>query len=387
MEKVLVAMSGGVDSCVTALLLREAGYQCIGVTMRMLCSPSAQKNAEDAAEVCRMLGVEHITLDETELFSHSVIDRFVTSYEQGLTPNPCIFCNRDLKFGRLWQLAQELGCDYLATGHYAQVVKDEEGQAHLYRGKNPLKDQSYVLWPVPQRVLQHVLLPLGTMESKEQVRQLAQDHGFATAFKSDSQDICFIPEGDYVQFLKDYTNTTPEPGPIVDEFGQTIGTHKGLISYTLGQRKGVGVAAKRKIYVTGKDAQTNTLFVGANELLYVNQFTVAEANWISGQVPDHPVQARVCATYQGHLFDALVEPLDANHLRIRVEAPMRAVCPGQSCVGYVDDEVLFGGVIEPAERPLRTAMQDFLALECQLDIVGDRDDSEDHDDHDEVSHV
>ena len=367
MKKVLVAMSGGVDSSVCAALLVEQGYECVGVTMQMLDTQSSVSDIHDAAKVCQKLGIEHKVLDERQWFKQLVIDQFVLAYEGGTTPNPCILCNRDLKFGRLWHYAQSLGCDFLATGHYAQIKRDEQGQAHVLRGVNPVKDQSYVLWPVPQSTLQHILLPLGSFETKEQVRQVAQDFGFEIAHKSDSQDICFIPDGHYQKFLEEYRGCPPEPGPIMDEFGEIVGVHKGLTSYTLGQRKGVGVAAQRKIYVTGKDAKTNTLFVGDNAYLFNTQYYAKDVNWISGKIPAHPVQAQVCSTYQGFLFDAIITPLEEGRVHIQTEKEMRAVCPGQSTVAYSGDEVIFGGIIEAPENPPLTAMQQFM-LEDTLDF-------------------
>lgn len=367
MDKVLVAMSGGVDSSVCAAILVSQGYECIGVTMQMLDTQSSQSDIRDAAKVCEKLGIEHKVLDERQWFKQLVIDEFVHGYEGGTTPNPCILCNRELKFRRLWDYAQSLGCEYLATGHYAQIKKDEQGIAHVYRGANPLKDQSYVVWPVAQSTLQHILLPLGSIESKEQVRKLAVDFGFEIAHKSDSQDICFIPDGHYQKFLEEYTGKAPEPGPIMDEFGEIVGVHKGLTSYTLGQRKGVGVAAQRKIYVTGKDAKTNTLFVGDNALLFNNHYYARDVNWLSGKTPDEPVRAQVCSTYQGFLFDALITPLEEGRVHIQTQKEMRAVCPGQSTVAYIGDEVIFGGIIELPETPPLTAMQQFM-LEDRLDF-------------------
>ncbi len=359
MSRVLVAMSGGVDSSVCAAKLVAEGYDCIGVTMRLQhCSQEA--DIQDAKDVCSALGIDHVVVDLRDEFDREVVSQFVQGYDDGLTPNPCILCNRSLKFGKLIEIADELECDFMATGHYAHVVRDEQGQAHLIRSENPLKDQSYVLWSVPQSSLKRVILPLGDFATKDEVRAYAREHGFKAASKGDSQDICFIPNGRYPEFLEEYKGKKPEPGPIVDEFGEVVGEHKGLTSYTLGQRKGVGVAAQRKIYVTGKDADTNTLFVGANDLLFTHEFYVEQANWCSGILPDQPVHAQICATYQGKLFDCIIHPLGEDRARIETEVAMRAVCPGQSAVAYVGDEVIFGGIIEKPEVEKLTALQEFM---------------------------
>ncbi len=359
MSRVLVAMSGGVDSSVCAAKLVEEGYECVGVTMR-LQDCAQESDIQDAKDVCASLGIEHIVVDLRDEFDQEVVSQFVQGYVDGLTPNPCIFCNRSLKFGKLIELADEYKCDYMATGHYAHVITDEEGTAHLIKSANPLKDQSYVLWSVPQNTLKRVILPLGDFASKEEVRAFAKERGFKAASKTDSQDICFIPNGRYTEFLEEYRGEKPEKGPIVDEFGEVVGEHKGLTSYTLGQRKGVGIAAQRKIYVTGKDAATNTLFVGANDLLFTNVFYVNQTNWISGVIPDTPVRAQICATYQGRLFDCTIYPLDDNRARIVTDTDMRAVCPGQSAVAYRGDEVIFGGIIEKPETEKLTALQEFI---------------------------
>ncbi len=375
MSRVLVAMSGGVDSSVCAAKLVAEGYECIGVTMHLQhCAQDA--DIQDAKDVCSALGIEHIVVDLREEFDREVVSEFVQGYVDGLTPNPCILCNRSLKFGKLIELADLYGCDYMATGHYAHVICDEEGVAHLIKSANPLKDQSYVLWSVPQKSLKRVLLPLGDFQSKDDVRAYAKEHGFKAASKGDSQDICFIPNGKYPEFLEEYRGKKPEPGPIVDEFGEVVGQHKGLTSYTLGQRKGVGVAAQRKIYVTGKDAASNTLFVGANDLLFTNEFYVEQTNWCSGITPNSPVSAQICATYQGRLFDCVITPLANNRAKIETSTPMRAVCPGQSAVAYIGDEVIFGGLIEKPELENLTALQEFMLSGddlFNLDELGEND--------------
>ena len=359
MNRVLVAMSGGVDSSVCAAKLVAEGYECVGVTMRLQhCSQDS--DIQDAKDVCDALGIEHIVVDLRDEFDKEVVGKFVQGYVDGLTPNPCILCNRALKFGKLIEIADEYECDFMATGHYAHVVLDDEGMAHLIKSENPLKDQSYVLWSIPQSSLKRVILPLGDFASKDDVRAYAKEHGFKVAFKTDSQDICFIPNGKYTEFLEEYRGEKPKPGPIVDEFGEVVGQHKGLTSYTLGQRKGVGVAAQRKIYVTGKDADSNTLFVGANDLLYVDEFYVEQVNWTSGVVPSEPVSAKICATYQGRFFDCIIHPLNNRHARVELLTPMRAVCPGQTAVAYIGDEVIFGGIIQKPEVEKLTTLQEFM---------------------------
>lgn len=358
MSRVLVAMSGGVDSSACAAKLIDEGYECVGVTMRMLCTSKTDSDIQDAKDVCDKLGIEHVVIDTVDDFDEHVISKFVEGYELGTTPNPCILCNRELKFGKLWRVAQELNCDYLATGHYARIEIDDKGQAHALMGVNELKDQSYVLWVVPQDTLKHVLLPLGDIESKDEVRRIAREHGLELAEKGDSQDICFVEDGKYPEFMREYTGKDPVPGPIIDEFGQEIGIHRGLTSYTLGQRKGVGVSAKRKIYVLDKIPEDNTLVVGDNTFLYSSEFYAHSANWVSGIIPDGPQRMQIVSHYHGYLFDATVTPLDNNRVKVVTDKQVRAVSPGQSVVGYLGNEVIFGGIIEKPKTPISAKLDE-----------------------------
>lgn len=392
MERVLVAMSGGVDSSVAALLLQEQGYDCIGVTMRLVVNETCNikkantccsaADVEDARSVCARMGMPHYVIDMTEDFDEQVIRRFVNSYEAGLTPNPCILCNRYLKFELLWEKAQLMGCDKIATGHYARVVTnpafqsvpgsqqaaqagEKQPSVRLFRAADAIKDQTYVLYPIQQEVLNHTLLPLGDFASKAEVRALAEKHGFVTAKKHDSQDICFVPDGDYGAFLEHYQKR-PEPlGSIVDTSGKLLGQHRGMARYTIGQRKGLGVAAGKRLYVVDKNAKTNTVVLGSVRQLYCKQFCVSPPNWIGSGLAiarqareeKEPFRAQVVTRYHGTSYDALVEIVSDGSLRVTPDEPISAVAPGQAAVLYLDGELLGGGSILLDGREL-----------CDLDV-------------------
>ena len=289
-EKVLVAMSGGVDSSVAAYLLQQQGYACIGVTMRLYENETAGiprghtccslDDVEDARAVAYDLGMPYYVLNFTEEFDEKVIRKFVQVYQNGGTPNPCIDCNRYLKFDHLLNRARELGCDYIATGHYVQRWQDENGRWGLRKNDDPGKDQSYVLYSLTQDQLAHTLFPLGGMH-KDAVRAIAEEQGLCNARKHDSQDICFVPDGDYAAFLERYTGQPMQPGNFVDEQGHVIGRHKGAARYTIGQRKGLGLALGAPVYVCGKDMEKNTVTVGPESELFKTTLIAGDFNWIS----------------------------------------------------------------------------------------------------------
>jgi tRNA-specific 2-thiouridylase len=360
MTRVLVAMSGGVDSSVTAALLSEQGFECLGVTLTLASPASLSSEARaaglptddayDARRVCDQLGIRHLALDARAEFERCVVSRFVDDYEGGLTPNPCVVCNRLIKFGLLDRIAREHGCDLLATGHYARVSRDGcgAGEACVRRGADAEKDQSYFLYPVPAEVLDHVTLPLGGL-TKAQVRALAAERGLPTARRRESQDICFVPDGDYPAWLERRRGAPLEPGAIVDEAGRRLGRHQGLARYTIGQRKGLDVAVGERIYVLDKDADSNELVVGPNEALMRDGFDIAEvvwaAPWREAASAGEPFEAEVVACYHGTPHRARVIPTGAASAHIEAEAPFRAPAPGQSAVAYVGDCVAAGGVI------------------------------------------
>ena len=358
MSRVLVAMSGGVDSSVAAKLLIDAGHDVVGATMRLVTNEvvgaagsntcCSLEDVADARAVCDMLGIPHHTFDLDDDFTEQVIERWVAAYEAGLTPNPCIWCNRYMKFELLWDLAQKLGCDKLATGHYARVLRDPSGgPARLAKARFLEKDQSYVLWPVRQEALRNLILPLGEFTSKDEVRSIAEASGFVTARKHDSQDICFVPDGDWPAYLDRWRGHPEKPGHIVDAEGNVVGWHRGMVRYTIGQRKGLGVSAGRRIYVVAKDAATNTVRVGDNDELLSTSFRAGEAIWPAGEVPSGTVRGEVVCCYNGFPHSCTVEPVGTDTFNVTCDKSVRAVAPGQSAVVYDGDVVICGGVILP----------------------------------------
>ena len=354
MERVIIGMSGGVDSSVAAYLMKKAGYECIGATMRLYDSSTEEStccsldDVEDARAVASRLGIRHYVFNFKDDFDRQVIQKFVTSYEQGLTPNPCIDCNRHLKFDRLLRRAQELGCNWVVSGHYAQIRQDPvSGRYLMYKAADRAKDQTYFLACLNQEQMAHIQFPLGAL-TKTQVREIAQENGFVNARKRDSQDICFVPDGDYGAFLQRYTGKTYPEGDFLDLQGQVVGHHRGAACYTLGQRKGLGLAMGAPVYVCAKDMQHNTVTVGPGEALFSPALRAGDWNW--HPFPTLTAPMRVTAKTRHSQFEqgATVFPEENGFARVEFDQPQRAVTPGQAVVLYDGDMVVGGGTITMA---------------------------------------
>lgn len=346
--RVAVAMSGGVDSAAAALLLLQAGYDVWGVTLRLQSCGTAAAAAEEEIEAARRaaaaLGIPHRVLDLRERFRTAVMDRFVSEYLAGRTPNPCVDCNREIKFGALLDWVLEQGADFLATGHYARVDRDGEGgRRRLLRGLDRQKDQSYVLYQLTQKQLAHLLLPLGD-HHKPSVRAMAEARGLTNARKADSQDICFIPDGDYAAFLV-RNGAELVPGDFVDRDGRVLGRHRGLPCYTPGQRKGLGVSAGEPVYVLRKEAEGNRIVLGPDGALYSRELTAERVNWLSVPPPQGPLAVTAKTRYTQREADAVAQTLPDGRLRVVFREPQRAVTAGQAVVLYLGEAVAGGGTI------------------------------------------
>lgn len=353
--KALIAMSGGVDSSVAAKIMVNEGYDCIGCTMKLHDNASEVANAEktccslsdveDARSVAIRLGMPYYVFNFQDDFKEKIIDKFIDSYKNGRTPNPCIDCNRYMKFDKLFERAKILGCDYIVTGHYVRIKEDENGVFHLLKAVDSTKDQSYVLYSMTQEQLAHAKFPLGGMP-KTETRRLAEEGGFINADKPDSQDICFVPDGDYAAVIEKYSGTKEKPGKFVDLNGNVMGEHKGITHYTIGQRKGLGLALKAPAYVQRLDVKNNLVILGDNESLFSRELTANDVNWISGKIPSEPVRCSAKIRYKHVEQPCTVFVTGPDTIKVVFDEPQRAITPGQSVVLYDGDDVLGGGTIE-----------------------------------------
>lgn len=348
-ERVLVAMSGGVDSAVAAYLTASA-QSAAGVTMRVLSeklggTEGATADVNGAAAVCQMLGIPHFVADLEADFRRHVVEPFIAAYEVGETPNPCIFCNKAIKFGSLLDYAAEKGYDTIATGHYIRLERTESGRVLLRCAADASKDQAYMLWSLTQDALAKCRFPLGEL-TKGEAREIAAAQGFPMADRRDSQDICFIPDGDYAAFIARFTGRTPEPGDFIDKSGRILGRHQGQLHYTIGQRKGLGIALGKPAFVTAKSAMSNTVTLGESEDLFTTRVVARGINLIPFDRMDAPMRLTAKARYRQTAAPARVEQLDADTLLLEFDTPQRAVSPGQSLVLYDGDYVVGGGFIQ-----------------------------------------
>ncbi|MCM1115628.1 MAG: tRNA 2-thiouridine(34) synthase MnmA [Clostridium sp.] len=351
-KKAIIAMSGGVDSSVAAFLMKNKGFDCIGATMKLYDNTdiniSKEKTCcslddiEDARAVANRLSMPYYVFNFKDEFKSKVIDKFVATYENGGTPNPCIDCNRYLKFEKLYQRMLELQYDYVVTGHYARVVEND-GWFYLKKAVDAAKDQSYVLYSLTQSQLSHILFPLGEY-SKTEIREIAEAQNFINAHKKDSQDICFVPDGDYAKFIEGYTGNVYPEGDFVDINGNAIGRHKGIIRYTNGQRKGLGVAFGKPMYVAGKDITKNTVTLCTNDELFSLELIAEDFNWLIPN-PAKDMQCKARVRYNMKEQNATVYMLDDNRVKVLFDEPQRAVTKGQAVVLYRGDTVLGGGTI------------------------------------------
>ena len=342
-KKVLIAMSGGVDSAVAAHLMQHAGHNCAGAYMQMW--DEGLENIADARAVAERLGMDFYVLDAMGDFRKQVVDQFVCAYEAGLTPNPCVVCNRCMKFGALLEQALVLGFHTVATGHYAQIRYDEDaGRYLLCKAADAAKDQTYFLACLTQHQLPHAAFPLGGL-TKEQARAIAEEQGFVNARKRDSQDICFIPDGDYFAFMQRYTGKAYPAGDYLDLNGRVVGRHKSAVAYTLGQRKGLNLAMGAPVYVCGKDMEKNTVTVGPNEALFATTLLAKDWNWLPFPTLTEPMRVSAKARSRHTEQPATVYPEENGCARVVFDTPQRAITPGQAVVLYDGDMVVGSGTI------------------------------------------
>lgn len=346
-NKVLLGMSGGVDSSVSALLLKNSGYEVIGATLELFVGSSCCNTNTyiDAKNVCNQIGIPHFIYNYKNEFKKYVIDDFIECYSSCKTPNPCIECNKYMKFGFMYEKAKELGCNYIATGHYAKTEYSEEYGRWVLKKSNSLKkDQSYVLWNIPKDLVSHIIFPLADYEDKEEIRKIARENNLKVANKPDSEDICFIPDGNYKKFLENNSNIKPKEGNIVNSQGKILGKHTGLYNYTIGQRKGLSISNSVPLFVLGFNKEKNEVIVGEEKELYKTKIKVENINLILVDEITEWMEVDVKTRYSSKVAKAKIIQV-GNTIQVEFEKPQRAITPGQSAVFYVGDIVLGGGKI------------------------------------------
>lgn len=348
----MVAVSGGVDSSIAAAMLLKEGYNVIGVMLRLwseagkecenkCCTPQSM---EDARRSAQALAYPFHVIDAAEIFRNHIVQYFLDEYQKGKTPNPCVVCNRDIKWGLLFNQLDEFGADYLATGHYVRLVREPGKKVKVFKARDRQKDQSYVMCMLTQEQLSRTIFPLGDL-LKPEVREMARSLNLPMAEKKESQDLCFVSDTNYHDFLVRNAPDIAQPGNIVDRSGKVLGTHNGLAFYTIGQRKGIGISAAEPLYVLEKKEQTNLLVVGTQDQLSQERIHVAGVNWISGKIPQKPIRAEVKIRYKSELRAATISPDGDRAVMVRFDQPVRDASPGQFAVFYDQDELLGGGEI------------------------------------------
>jgi tRNA-specific 2-thiouridylase len=339
--KIAVAMSGGVDSSVAAALLKEAGYEVIGVTMEVTGN---SRDGNDAAGIAGHLGIPHQVIDLRDIFKSKIIDYFVGEYGRGRTPNPCLLCNKYIKFDALWEEAEKLGATRFAIGHYARIEKDTRERYILKKGRDNMKDQSYFLCQLTQEQLSRTMFPIGEL-TKDEVKKIATELGLPAINRPESREICFIPDNDHAAFVKEHTAMAFEPGPIRDEAGRILGQHRGIASYTVGQRKGLGIAAAEPLYVTSIESEQNAVIVGTKEQTLGTELVAGSFNWIAIDPPEKTIEVKAKIRYRHTEAEATVTPQAGGIVYVKFSLPQTAITQGQAIVFYDGDKVLGGGTI------------------------------------------